>query len=146
MAGGGLAATARDWARLGLLAVDGVALAEPTGPLLDPDWVAHCGLAAYPFTQPGRLPSSISAHVGFARHWWPLSTDGRRFAADGSRGQFLLVDRTRDLVLVKTSLWPHADVEIDRQCRDLSYLGLHDIAAALGGDPSGTTHRKEASS
>lgn len=127
LAGGGLAATARDWSRVGRLAVAGTT--GSGAPLLDPGWVASAGVPAYPFTAPGRLPSSITSHVGFARHWWPVSADGRRIVADGSRGQFLFVDRDTDVVVVKTSLWPYQDWLVDRSCRDLSHLGLAAVAA-----------------
>ena len=76
MAGGGLAATARDWARIALLAVDG-------GGILDTDWVEAAARPAYPFLAPGRLPSSITSHAGFGMHWWPL--DEARRPGDGRR-------------------------------------------------------------
>jgi CubicO group peptidase (beta-lactamase class C family) len=127
LAGGGLAATAGDWARVGLLQVDGT---QPGGErLLDRVWVDDAS-RPLPFLRPGLLPGSISALVGFARHWWPLDDAGHRVAADGSRGQFVYVDRPRDVVVVKTSDWAHADPEHDRQCRDLSYLTLAAIADA----------------
>jgi CubicO group peptidase (beta-lactamase class C family) len=118
MAGGGLAATARDWARVALLAVDG-------SDLLDPDWVEAAARPAYPFLAPGRLPSSITTHAGFGYHWWPMHADGARLTADGSRGQFACADRRTGAVVVKTSAWPYDDFLVDRQARDLSYLGLH---------------------
>ncbi len=83
-----------------------------------------------PFCATGRLPSSISTHVGFGLHWWPTDDTGRRVAADGSRGQFTYVDRDLDVVVVKTSQWPYDDPLADRQCRDLSYLGLPAVAEA----------------
>ncbi|MFT4085258.1 MAG: serine hydrolase domain-containing protein [Nocardioides sp.] len=125
MAGGGLAATSRDWARIGLLALDGH---THHGRVLCAQWVAEAGLPPYLFTRPGRLPVSITSHAGFARHWWPLDTDGTRIVADGSRGQFILADRATGVVVVKTSLWPYDDPWVDRGCRDLSYLGLQAIA------------------
>jgi CubicO group peptidase (beta-lactamase class C family) len=118
MAGGGLAATARDWARVALLAVDG-------GRLLDPEWAEAAARPAYPFLSPGRLPSTITTHAGFGYHWWPMDADGTRLTADGSRGQFACADRRTGAVVVKTSQWPYDDFLVDRQARDLSYLGLH---------------------
>ena len=50
--------------------------------------------------------------------------------ADGSRGQFAYVDRDLDVVVVKTSQWPYDDFLVDRQYRDLSYLGLRAVALA----------------
>jgi CubicO group peptidase (beta-lactamase class C family) len=129
LAGGGLAATARSWARLGSAAA--------TAP-----WSDAAAVPAYPFTRPGRLPSTISAHVGFGHHWWPLDDHGHRFAADGSRGQFVAVDRRTGGVVVKTSLWPHDDAWADRQHRDLSYLGLHALLDAVF-DPPDPHHEGE---
>jgi len=118
MAGGGLAATARDWARVALIAVDG-------GGVLEPEWVAAAARPTYPFLAPGRLPSTITTHAGFGYHWWPMDAEGARVTADGSRGQFACADRRTGAVVVKTSEWPYDDVLVDRQARDLSYLGLH---------------------
>jgi len=128
LAGGGLAAVAADWARVGMLQVDGVL---PGGVrLLDPEWVEHASRPSLPFLRPGRLPSALSAHVGFGYHWWPLDDAGTRVSADGSRGQFVYVDRPRRVVVVKTSAWPYSDPAQDRRCRDLSYLALPAIVAA----------------
>ena len=132
LAGGALAATTRDWARLGLLAATGTSLRGQ--PLHDPAWTADAARPAYAFTAPGRLPSTISAHVGFGRHWWPLDAGGRRLAADGSRGQLTAVDRHTGAVVVKTSAWPYGDAWADRHYRDLSYLGLQRLLDAL--DPT----------
>lgn len=127
LAGGGLAATTRDWARIALLQLDGTAAGRK---VLDHDWVDRSSTPQRSFLAPGRLPSSISTHVGFGCHWWPLDDAGRRVAADGSRGQFAYADRDLGVVVVKTSQWPYADFLVDRQHRDLSYLGLPLIARA----------------
>jgi len=127
LAGGGVAATTRDWARVGLLALDGTVAGQR---LHTPGWVEAAGVPPLSFLAPGRLPSSITTHAGFARHWWPLDPTGRRFTADGSRGQFCYVDRDTGAVVARTSLWPFGDVMVDRQCRDLCYLGLPAIAEA----------------
>jgi CubicO group peptidase (beta-lactamase class C family) len=126
LAGGGLAATARDWSRIGVLQVDGTA---PGGQrLLGAAWVDAASRPSLPFLRPGRLPDTLSAHVGFGHHWWPLDDAGHRVSADGSRGQFVYVDRPRRVVVVKTSAWPHADPAHDRHCRDLSYRVLPAVA------------------
>ena len=128
LAGGGLAATARDWARIGLLQLDGCA--DDGTRLLDRDWVRDASRPTLPFLRPGRLPSVMSTHVGFGYHWWPLDERGDRVSADGSRGQFVYLDRPRAAVVVKTSDWAFADPLHDRQRRDLSYLALASIAEA----------------
>ena len=53
LAGGAVAATARDWARVAMLAVDG---RTPEGRLLDEAWTDAAARPAYPFLAPGRLP------------------------------------------------------------------------------------------
>jgi CubicO group peptidase (beta-lactamase class C family) len=128
LAGGGLAATARDWARLGMLQVDGTG--DGSTRVLEPEWVDRSSAPPLPFLAPGRLPSSITTHAGFGYHWWPLDRAGRRVTADGSRGQFVYVDRDLQVVVVKTSRWPYDDWLADRQYRDLSYLGLPEVAVA----------------
>ncbi len=128
LAGGGLAATARDWARVALLAVDGRTVGGER--LLDGDWADAAARPAYPFSAVGRLPSSITTHAGFGYHWWPMDDEGHRVTADGSRGQFACADRRTGAVVVKTSQWPYEDFLVDRQARDLSYLGLHALLDA----------------
>ena len=127
LAGGGVAATARDWARTGLLEVDG---SYEGRQVLDAEWVERTAVPSRSFLAPGRLPSSITTHAGFGFHWWPLDSAGRTVTADGSRGQFTYVDRDTGVVVVKTSQWPYDDWLADRQSRDLSYLGLPRVAEA----------------
>jgi CubicO group peptidase (beta-lactamase class C family) len=119
-------AAARDWARVGLLQIDG--RADDGARLLGTGWVAEASRPTLPFLRPGRLPGGLPTHVGFGYHWWPLDDRGDRVCADGSRGQFVFVDRPRRVVVVKTSNWAYADPRHDRQCRDLSYLVLPAIA------------------
>ena len=128
LAGGGLAACAEDWLRLAALQLDGTAYGEQ---VLTPDWVEASSRPAEAFTAPGRLPTSITTHAGFGWHWWPLDDTGVRVTADGSRGQFGYVDHALDVAVLKTSLWPYDDVLVDRQMRDLSYLGLPAVAAGV---------------
>jgi CubicO group peptidase (beta-lactamase class C family) len=120
MAGGGVAAAPGDWARIGLAQIDGA-------------WADVSSRPSLPFLRPGRLPAPLSAHVGFGFHWWPLDDEGTRVAADGSRGQFVHVDRPRHTVIVKTSLWPYADAAHDAYCRDLTYRTLPGVAAPREG-------------
>jgi CubicO group peptidase (beta-lactamase class C family) len=134
MAAAALAVTARDWARIGWLQVDGTWQGTP---VVDRSWADASSRPERPFLRPGRLPSTITTHAGFGYHWWPVSDDGSRVMADGMRGQFVYVDRPRRTVVVKTSAWPYEDVWWDRQCRDLSYLALPAIAEAAAGAATG---------
>ena len=67
-AGGGVAAAAGDWARIGLLQVDGAAPGAPGRA-----WVEAAARPSLPFLRPGRLPAPLSAQVGFGYHWWPYA-------------------------------------------------------------------------
>ncbi|MGH3347618.1 MAG: hypothetical protein ACRDO4_11615, partial [Nocardioides sp.] len=116
-------------ARVALLAVNGTATDGRR--LLAEAWADAAPRPPYPFLAPGRLPSTLTGQVGFGYHWWPLDDLGRRVAADGSRGQLIAVDRRAGAVVVKTSLWPYDDPWVDRQHRDLSYLGLHALLDAI---------------
>jgi CubicO group peptidase (beta-lactamase class C family) len=127
MAGGSLAATARDWARIGTLQIDG---RWRDRQLVSGSWVEASSRPEREFLAPGRLPSTITTHAGFGYHWWPLDSAGEHVTADGMRGQFVYVDRPRRIVVVKTSAWPYEDAWWDRQCRDLCYLALPAIANA----------------
>lgn len=135
MAGGSLAATSRDWARIGMLQLDGTVGGRR---ILSSGWVDRSSTPPVEFLRPGRLPSTITTHAGFGLHWWPLDDAGRRVTADGSRGQFTYVDRDARVVVVKTSAWPY-DEPTDRQCRDLSYLALPSIARAATAAPTTAT-------
>lgn len=139
MAGGALAATARDWARLGALQIDGRWSGRQ---VVSREWVHASSVPEREFLAPGRLPSTITTHAGFGYHWWPLDASGDRVTADGMRGQFVYVDRRQRVVVVKTSAWPYEDPWQDRQCRDLSYLALPaiaDAAAAIAGNAVGSS-------
>jgi CubicO group peptidase (beta-lactamase class C family) len=127
MAGGSLAATARDWARLGALQIDG---RWRDRQVVSSAWIQASSQPSRDFLAPGRLPSTITTHAGFGYHWWPLDPAGLHVMADGMRGQFVYVDRPRRIVVVKTSAWPYEDPWWDRQCRDLCYLALPAIASA----------------
>ena len=129
LAGGGLAATARDWARVACwrwtaAATPASGCSTPTGSR--PPRGRRTRSCAV-----GRLPSSITTHAGFGYHWWPMDDAGHRVTADGSRGQFACADRRTGAVVVKTSQWPYDDFLVDRQARDLSYLGLHALLDAV---------------
>jgi CubicO group peptidase (beta-lactamase class C family) len=127
MAAAALAVTARDWARIGRLQIDGSWDGEQ---VVDEEWVNASSRPERSFLRPGRLPSTITTHAGFGYHWWPVTDDGSQVMADGMRGQLVYVDRPRRTVVVKTSAWPYEDAWWDRQCRDLSYLALPAIAQA----------------
>jgi CubicO group peptidase (beta-lactamase class C family) len=99
-AGGNLNATARDWARLGvLLAHDGVRPDKPQlGPLLPQDflleatdWKRHPDAFA---------PRKATPYFGYGYQVWTFPGAKRRFALLGVYGQAIYVDPEQKLVMV----------------------------------------------
>ncbi len=88
--GSGLSATLRDWARLGLWVMRGGGDTVPAGWFDDATKAqVHAGAAGY----------------GYG--WWPQGTDGS-YAALGIFGQSILIDPSRQLVIVTVGDWPQA--------------------------------------
>jgi CubicO group peptidase (beta-lactamase class C family) len=65
---------------------------------------------------------------GYGWHWWTFA-DGS-FQADGSRGQSIFIDPSRELVVVRSSAWPTDWVEVyDNQTHEF-YDGLMEFIDA----------------
>jgi CubicO group peptidase (beta-lactamase class C family) len=80
-------ATPRDFARFGLLYLrDGVWEGER---VLPAGWVDHA-----------RTPTAVSLGE-YGAHWWLAQDGSGRFSANGYRGQYVVVDPARDLVVVR---------------------------------------------
>lgn len=104
-ADGGLSASLRDYARLGLLyAQDG---AWDGRQILSPGWVASCRTGDAEAFKP-LYAERFAAFPGaaYSRQWWALDPKRGRHAAFGIFGQMILVDRPREIVAVKLSSWP----------------------------------------
>ncbi|GAA3928605.1 serine hydrolase domain-containing protein [Actinoplanes auranticolor] len=108
--GGSFNATARDVARLGLLmANDGVVAGEQVVPR---DWVRRSRGSDLPHLAVGALGPSGYDHYGYANQWWTLGESSfNAFTGLGVHGQYLFVDPTADVVIVKCSAWPAQDDE-----------------------------------
>jgi CubicO group peptidase (beta-lactamase class C family) len=108
--GGSFNATARDVARLGLLmANDGVVGGEQVVPR---EWVRRSRGSDLPQLAVGALGPSGYDHYGYANQWWTLGESSfHAFTALGVHGQYLFVDPTADVVIVKCSAWPTQDDE-----------------------------------
>ena len=99
-AGGNLNATARDWARLGvLLAHDGVRPDKPLlGPLLPPDFLLEAtDWKRHPDTF---APRKATPYYGYGYQVWTFPGTKRRFALLGVYGQAIYVDPEQKLVMV----------------------------------------------
>ena len=104
-------ATARDFARFGLLYLrDGVWEDER---VLPPGWVDH-----------GRTLSEPSFDQ-YGAHWWLASDGSGIFHASGYNGQYIVIDPSRDLVLVRLGASsPEQRVHV-----------VHSLAAIVGAFP-----------
>ncbi|GAA2634303.1 serine hydrolase domain-containing protein [Paractinoplanes durhamensis] len=107
---GSFNATARDVARLGLLmAHDGVVAGRQVVPK---DWVRRSRGNDLPQLAVGNLGPSGYSHYGYANQWWTLgSTAFDAYTALGVHGQYLYIDPSADVVIVKCSAWPTQDDE-----------------------------------
>ena len=107
---GSFNATARDVARLGLLmANDGVVAGEQIVPR---EWVRRSRGSDLPQLAVGALGPSGYDHYGYANQWWTLGNSAfRAFTGVGVHGQYLFVDPTAGVVIVKCSAWPTQDDE-----------------------------------
>ena len=112
---GSLNATARDVARVGLLmANDGVVAGRQIVPR---EWVRASRGSELPQIKVGSLGPSGYDHYGYANQWWTLGGAGfDAFTGLGVHGQYLFVDPSAGVVIVKTSAWPtQDDAERDRE-------------------------------
>ena len=129
LAGGGLAATARDWARVALLAVG--RHASPASGCSTRTWVdAARACRRTRSSPPAGCPAASPRTPASATTGGRWTTTGHRVTADGSRGQFACADRRPDAVVVKTSQWPYDDFLVDRQAATSAISGLHALAAS----------------
>ena len=99
-AGGNLNATARDWARLGvLLAHDGVRPDKPQlGPLLPQDFLLEA--TDWKRHPEAFAPRKATPYFGYGYQVWTFPGNKRRFAMQGVYGQSIFVDPEQKLVMV----------------------------------------------
>lgn len=93
-------ATLGDWARFGLFISRGGVW---EGELLLPDnWVADATTTTEAHLAHGQVDKNW--RKGYGWHWWTFADS--TFQADGSRGQSIFIDPTRELVIARASAWP----------------------------------------
>ena len=107
---GSFNATARDVARLGLLMANGGVVGDRQ--VVPGEWVRRSHGSHQPQLAVGALGPSGYAHYGYANQWWTLGSECfHAYAALGVHGQYLYVDPSADVVIVKCSAWPTQDDE-----------------------------------
>jgi hypothetical protein len=93
--GAGFNATLRDWARVGLMMLNG---GQANGRQIVPrDWVRESTRRS----APGEAP--------YAYQWWTVPGSPQAFQATGLQGQFVYVDPATRTIVVKLSHFPPAD-------------------------------------
>ncbi|MEM1431299.1 MAG: serine hydrolase [Pseudomonadota bacterium] len=123
-----LNARLRDYARFGRLFLDGGA--RDGVQIVPEDWVALSTRPSAPRLEPGDNPASFWT-FGYGYHWWVPEDPQDEFLAIGIWGQYIYVDRAREIVIVKTS----ADYDFD--IRDHESVALfRAIASHYVGEPS----------
>ena len=96
----GLNATARDYAKIGeLFRKGGVWNGEQ---LVSADWVHASITPDAPHLMPGDNPLS-DFPMGYGYQWWVMDGDEQEFSAIGVYNQFIYVNPTKNLVIVKLS-------------------------------------------
>ncbi len=104
---GGLCATARDFARLGQLIVDGGSIG---GKSVVPKWVIddiydNGDAEAWRTGEWGQQFAAIGKKMRYRAGWYAVDDDPQVLFAMGIHGQNLFIDRKRRLVVAKLSSW-----------------------------------------
>jgi CubicO group peptidase (beta-lactamase class C family) len=95
-------ATVRDYARVGLMMLEGGALGDQR--VVSTPWVHDSTTPDAPYLEP--RPGGPEGGFGYAYQWWiPPGNDGA-FEAEGIYGQCIYVNPARHVVIVQTSAWP----------------------------------------
>lgn len=110
-AGGGLNATANDVARFALMALAGGRLGGEeiiAGSVFDT--IARGGNTEAFLKGPSADPIMSDGHWSYRAQWWVRNTPGHEaFMALGVHGQYIYIDRERDVAIIKQSSEPEAD-------------------------------------
>ncbi len=117
---GGLNMISRDYARFGLLYRDNGRL---NGEQIIPEqWIIDSITPDAPHLMPGPRDSSDTS-FGYGYQWWiPENSDGE-FMAIGIYGQYIYINRPKDVVIVKNSA--------DREFMDNNYESDYEVVAAF---------------
>ncbi|MEM8798117.1 MAG: serine hydrolase [Pseudomonadota bacterium] len=123
-----LNATLRDYARFGRLFLEGGA--RDGKAIVPRAWVETSTRPSEPRLEPGENPASFWT-FGYGYHWWVPEEPQDEFLAIGIWGQFIYVDRAREIVIVKTS----ADYDFDTRDHETVAV-FRAIAAHYANDPA----------
>ena len=95
-------ATARDYARIGLMMLQGGVLGKER--IVSSAWVHDSTTPDAPYLKP--KPGGPEGGYGYAYQWWIPPGDDGVFEGEGIYGQSIYVNPARHVVIVQTSAWP----------------------------------------
>tara|TARA_R110002072_G_scaffold46082_10_gene127993 strand:+ start:23212 stop:24423 length:1212 start_codon:yes stop_codon:yes gene_type:complete len=122
MAFGGLNATARDYAKIGELFRNNGNWQGTQ--IVNSDWVYASTHSTKPHLLPGENPAS-DYPMGYGYQWWLLDGDEGEFSAIGVYNQFIYVNPSRNLVIVKLSAFSdYATSEDEDGYREFETIAL----------------------
>lgn len=103
LAMGGLSVSLRDYARFARLYLNG---GNWNGEqILEKDWVRDSMNASAEYSKPGANNDAYNA-IGYGYQWWVPAGDEYEFMAIGVYGQWIYVNPTKRVIIVKTSADP----------------------------------------
>lgn len=103
LAMGGLSVSLRDYARFARLYLNG---GNRNGEqILEKDWVRDSMNASAEYSKPGANNDAYNA-IGYGYQWWVPAGDEYEFMAIGVYGQWIYVNPTKRVIIVKTSADP----------------------------------------
>lgn len=128
MAFGGLNATARDYAKLGELYRNQGNWHGKS--LISAGWIRDATTPDAPHLRPGEIPDSDYV-LGYGYQWWLMDGEEGEYSAIGVYNQFIYVNPTRQLVIVKLSAYSdYASSDDETGYRELESIALF---RAIGG-------------
>ncbi|MGA9798961.1 MAG: serine hydrolase [Terriglobales bacterium] len=106
-AGSSLNVRLRDYARFGLMAMNGGTLGGQR--VVPEEWIKDSTQPEGKVLQPEPNGPNDHQNFGYGYQWWILNNDDGAFAALGIYGQTIYVNPKRHVVIVQTAAWPQPD-------------------------------------
>ncbi len=121
---GGLNMISRDYGRLGMLYRDH---GQYNGQqIVSAKWIEDSITPDAPHLMPGKRDTATT-NFGYGYQWWLPENPDQEFLAIGIYGQYIFIDRKRDVVIVKNSA--HREfMENDYESKDLAVAAFRAIA------------------
>ena len=135
MAIGGLNASMRDYARFGLMYLNGGSFGGQQ--IVPAQWVRDSTTPSAPHLLPGKDNPASSSSWGYGYQWWIPEPYEQDFTAAGIYSQYIYVNPNARVVIVKTSA--NRGYLVERQMsKDLHIAMFRAIAASVAAMPSET--------